>query len=122
MRPRFDCGGRSARHWLLRLALAGAAAGIGGCFSPSTPPCAFTCVSAGHLCPDDYTCGTDGLCHRDGAQDVCGLKPPYGAGGASAGGAGGMAGAAAGGTAGEGAGGAAGGAAGGTAGAAGRAG
>ena len=91
-----------ARRWFCRLALVGGTA-LAGCFSPSTPPCAFTCLSAGHLCPEQYSCGADGLCHRDGAQDVCGLTAPYGAGGGTAGAAGGMAGAAggaAGGTAG----------------------
>lgn len=87
----------SVRIRLPRLALlmilAGATTALGGCFSPKTPPCAFTCISAGSLCPDDYTCGADGLCHRDGAEGVCGLKPPYGGGEAgAAGGAGGGAG------------------------------
>jgi len=97
MRRPGDSRRQRARRWFWRLALMGGTA-LGGCFSPSTPPCAFTCISAGHLCPDDYSCGADGLCHRDGAQDVCGLTAPYGAGG-MAGAASGMAGAA-GGTAG----------------------
>ena len=96
MAPRLGNRDR-ARRWLLRLALTGASAAFGGCFSPATPPCAFTCISAGNLCPDEYTCGADGLCHRDGAQDMCGLRSPYegqgGAGGAAGhAGAGGQAG------------------------------
>ena len=45
------------------------------CFSPSTPACAFSCVSAGHLCPDGYTCGDDGICHREGSTATCPLIP-----------------------------------------------
>jgi hypothetical protein len=56
------------------------AATVAGCFSPRNTPCAFTCVSTGNLCPDGFTCGTDGLCHRDGAEDVCSLTSPYDAG------------------------------------------
>jgi hypothetical protein len=47
-----------------------------GCFAPREPPCAFTCVSAGARCPDGFTCGSDGLCHRDGAEGMCLLTPP----------------------------------------------
>jgi len=87
----------------LGLGLALGASGA-GCFHPREPPCAFTCVSPGARCPTDYTCGADGLCHRDGAEGICTLNPPdggpgggtAGAGGASEG-AGGSAGAAAGG-------------------------
>jgi len=65
------------------------AAGSGGCFHPREPTCAFTCVSPGARCPTDYTCGADGLCHRDGAEGICTLTPPDGgaAGAAGAGGA-----------------------------------
>ena len=83
---------RRARAWLL--ALVAATAALAACFSPGKPPCAFTCISASRLCPDDYTCGADGLCHRDGAEDVCGLTAPYGeagAGGGAAGAGGGVA-------------------------------
>ena len=87
--------GRGARGGL-RVALIGGLTTLAACFSPGKPPCAFTCVSASHLCPDDYTCGADGLCHRAGAEDTCALTSPYGEGGAggTAGAAGGTAGAA----------------------------
>ena len=83
---------RGGRAWLWRLAVLGVTMTAGSCFSPRTPACAFTCISAGNLCPDDYTCGPDGLCHRNGDDDRCGLISPNGAagaGGAGMGGAGG---------------------------------
>ena len=53
-----------------------------GCFHPREVPCAFSCVSPGARCPTEFTCGADGLCHRDGV-DGCTLTPPDGgAGGA----------------------------------------
>jgi hypothetical protein len=59
---------------------------VGACFHPRDVPCAFSCVSPGARCPTDFTCGTDGLCHRDGADGVCTLTPPdVGAGGAGGG-------------------------------------
>jgi hypothetical protein len=66
--------------WKFLLAIAVVLGAVTGCFSPRNPPCAFTCITAGNLCPDSFTCGTDGLCHRDGAEDVCGLSSPYDAG------------------------------------------
>ena len=51
-----------------------------GCFSLREPPCAFSCVQAPHLCPDQYVCQADGLCHRNGAVGVCTLIPPSDAG------------------------------------------
>lgn len=47
-----------------------------GCFSLQQPTCAFTCVDPPHLCPANYTCGTDFLCHRDGTTVMCVLSPP----------------------------------------------
>jgi hypothetical protein len=87
-------------HLLLGVAVICGGLGMPGCFSPRKPACAFTCVSAGNRCPDDYTCGADGLCHRDGDEDVCGLTPPNGGVGGAGGAAGGSAGGAAGGAAG----------------------
>ncbi|MES1205602.1 MAG: hypothetical protein ABUS79_06655 [Pseudomonadota bacterium] len=48
------------------------------CFSLKTPPCAFTCVQPPHACPEGYTCGDDGLCHRDGTDESCHLTAPDG--------------------------------------------
>lgn len=89
---------RARARWAWRAALVGVALAAAGCFSPRQRSCAFTCITAGNLCPDGFTCGGDGLCHRDGAEDVCTLQSPYdggvGGGGGAAGGAGGSAGAA----------------------------
>src|SRR5438876_1407962 len=53
------------------------------CYHPREVPCAFSCVTPGARCPTDFTCGTDGLCHRVGAEG-CTLTPPEaGAGGTS---------------------------------------
>jgi hypothetical protein len=104
MTPRFEMRHRGARvtrvgrAWIACLALAGSALALAGCFSPRTPACAFTCIAAGNLCPADYTCGVDGLCHRDGDDGVCGLQAPNGGAGGGAptgigGGAGGAGGA-----------------------------
>jgi hypothetical protein len=54
----------------------------GACFHPREVPCAFSCVSPGARCPTDFTCGTDGVCHRDGADGVCTLAFLDGGGGA----------------------------------------
>ena len=62
------------------LLVLGAGAGVAGCFSLKEPPCAFTCVEAQHRCPERYTCGDDGLCHREGATAMCGLTSPFDAG------------------------------------------
>ncbi len=47
-----------------------------GCFSLKELPCAFSCADPQHLCPANYTCGDDQLCHRIGATAVCPLIPP----------------------------------------------
>lgn len=61
--------------WLGAVAV-GWAALTSGCFDPKTPACAFSCTSATHACPTAYTCGDDGLCHRDDAPDAaCGIAP-----------------------------------------------
>jgi len=35
------------------------------CYEIPSPDCGFVC-GAGGLCPDNYTCATDNICHRDG--------------------------------------------------------
>lgn len=59
--------------WLFAV---GAASSAPGCFAPHEAPCAFSCVTVGARCPENFTCGGDGLCHRDGAEGVCLLTPP----------------------------------------------
>lgn len=66
-----------------------ATSGSFGCFSLKEPPCAFSCVQPPHRCPEQYSCGADGLCHRQGATGVCALKRPEGGVPASDGGDGG---------------------------------
>jgi hypothetical protein len=63
----------------LGLALALAAGAALGCFSPKKPECAFSCVADG-VCPTDYHCREDGLCHRDDGQGTCTLAPQIDAG------------------------------------------
>jgi hypothetical protein len=59
----------------LCLALVVAAALLPGCFDPRQPACAFSCAADG-LCPVNYHCADDGLCHRDDGQGgVCTLPP-----------------------------------------------
>nr|HEX4314857.1 hypothetical protein [Kofleriaceae bacterium] len=43
-----------------------------GCYSTFEPACGFLCGTGG-ACPDDYTCATDSVCHRNGspADLVC---------------------------------------------------
>jgi hypothetical protein len=60
--------------------VAGMGVGLSGCFSPKEVPCAFTCLDPSHACPQDFTCGDDGLCHREGAVGECPLAPPGDAG------------------------------------------
>lgn len=50
------------------------------CFSLREPPCAFSCAEPPNLCPANYTCGTDDLCHRAGATALCPLTSPDAAG------------------------------------------
>jgi hypothetical protein len=70
-----------------RLALGAAALALAGaaplaCFDLKKPPCAFSCAKPPHTCPQNYTCGDDGLCYRDGADpEKCLLIPPEDAGG-----------------------------------------
>jgi hypothetical protein len=60
---------------ILRLALLLAAcAGAPACFSPHTPPCAFSCAADG-VCPSGYSCADDGICHRDDGQGTCDIPP-----------------------------------------------
>lgn len=46
------------------------------CFSLKEPPCAFSCLTPPHRCPEQYTCQADGLCHREGATGICTLASP----------------------------------------------
>jgi hypothetical protein len=74
--------------WIRAGIIVAVTAGLGGaltgaCFHPREVPCAFSCVSPGARCPTDFTCGTDGLCHRDGVDSGCTLIGPEGVGGAS---------------------------------------
>ena len=47
------------------------AALLAGCYDLPAPSCGFVCGADG-ACPDAYTCGDDGVCHRDGAPaQVC---------------------------------------------------
>lgn len=63
-------------YTLLGALAVGWAALTTGCFSPAKPPCAFSCQSESHACPASYTCGSDGICHRDDADAaICGLSP-----------------------------------------------
>jgi hypothetical protein len=60
---------------VLRLALLLATcAGAAACFSPHTPPCAFSCAADG-ICPAGYSCADDGICHRDDGQGTCNIPP-----------------------------------------------
>ena len=68
--------GRRGWAWLVVVTLLSTAA---SCFSPREAPCAFTCLSAEKLCPEDYLCGDDGLCHRitaPGDEGICLLNTP----------------------------------------------
>lgn len=47
---------------------------VGGCFEPRQPGCAFRCGVDG-LCPEQYVCGDDGICHREDGQGMCDLPP-----------------------------------------------
>jgi hypothetical protein len=48
-----------------------------GCFDLKKPPCAFSCAEPPHRCPENYSCGDDGLCYREGADPtLCQLNPP----------------------------------------------
>lgn len=43
---------------------------IASCFNPAQPGCAFSCAGD-HLCPTNYSCGSDLVCHRNDGQGVC---------------------------------------------------
>jgi hypothetical protein len=62
--------------------LAGLAAVAAACFSPLKPACTFACGPGG-ACPAEYTCASDGLCHRQdenaGQGGLCDLDPVDGA-------------------------------------------
>jgi hypothetical protein len=60
-----------ARACLLVVVLA--AAGLGGCFSPRQPGCAFSCAGD-QLCPENYVCASDGFCHRNDGLGACTLE------------------------------------------------
>jgi hypothetical protein len=67
---------RAARVVAVLAATAAPLWGPTGCFSPLQPPCAFSCVEQERRCPEHYTCGDDGICHREGATGICVLTPP----------------------------------------------
>jgi hypothetical protein len=60
----------------LALALLAALTAVAAaCFSPQKPACAFACGPGG-ACPAEYTCASDGLCHRaDDQGGQCDLDP-----------------------------------------------
>ena len=62
-----------------RVALLLGVAAAAGCYSPSQPPCAFSCADDG-LCPSGYSCQADGVCHRDDSTAACGIPPQIDAG------------------------------------------
>ena len=74
--------GPRLRNWLVGAALLAAFASTAlSCFDLKKPPCAFSCAQPPHTCPQDYTCGDDGLCYRNGADPTkCALTPPGDAG------------------------------------------
>lgn len=47
------------------LAVLSVIAPLSACYSPPEPACGFVCGSGG-ACPDDYTCASDNICHRNG--------------------------------------------------------
>lgn len=59
--------------WLVALAVVAlaAAAGVGGCFGPDKPACAFSCAEAPHTCPAGFVCGPDNLCHDPTSTGTC---------------------------------------------------
>ena len=64
---------------LLCLVAAGlAGGGLGACFDPIQPGCAFSCARD-NLCPEGYSCAADGLCRRTDGKGACGLGPVDGA-------------------------------------------
>lgn len=83
MKTRLLRTARTARTCLLCIGLLASAvtAGALGCFELKEPPCAFSCATPPHRCPEQYTCGDDGLCYREGADRTqCPLLPPDDAG------------------------------------------
>ncbi len=52
------------------LLLVAAATLLPACFKIDEPPCAFSCSDTG-ACPDNYTCASDGYCHRKDYAGVC---------------------------------------------------
>src|SRR4051812_34869787 len=59
------------RLWSLLTAAAGT---LSACYKAPEPDCGFVCGPM-NACPEDYTCATDGRCHRNGtpASLVCGV-------------------------------------------------
>src|SRR5262245_10484643 len=53
------------------IALASAAVGSGGCFSPSFEACAVACGAAGE-CPEGRFCLGDNKCHASEEEALCG--------------------------------------------------
>ena len=51
--------------------------GFFACYSPPEPDCGFVCGPGG-ACPDDYTCASDNICHRNGTDPALMCKMPVG--------------------------------------------
>ncbi|HEY1555609.1 MAG TPA: hypothetical protein VGF94_12315 [Kofleriaceae bacterium] len=51
---------------LARVAVFLALCPVLACYTPPEPNCGFVCGSGG-ACPDDYTCASDNVCHRNGS-------------------------------------------------------
>lgn len=62
---------KKTKAGLLGLSLGAAVLALTQCFSPTLPVCSYQCAPEAPLCPDDYECRGDGLCHLKGNQDVC---------------------------------------------------
>jgi hypothetical protein len=54
----------------LGVVLGAVVASTAACFQPKQPACVFDCA-LDHKCPPSYTCGSDGMCHRDDDAGVC---------------------------------------------------
>jgi hypothetical protein len=53
-----------SRGWILAICLVNAA-----CYSPAAPDCGFSCAESG-VCPEDYFCASDRICHKNGTPDT----------------------------------------------------
>jgi hypothetical protein len=62
-----------ARRLALMLAVALLPLALASCFNPAQPACGFSCAGDG-LCPTNYTCGSDLICHRNDGQGICAIQ------------------------------------------------